>query len=205
MRPIGGPIGPAQRQPIHGALCVRSHLSGQLSYPAETTTRTTGTRMLDRVPGADCSTSVTCGVRVYENGDLADYLAEHKGHVFEVIGGITGFVAYHLITTGRERCRSASATTRTRSPSRMRQEAAAWLSDNPPDFALSPPALSTRGKSSSTASPLRAPPDRSASRAGVASRRRPVRHPRRPAPPFANRPAPALVQPYFPHPWSRLK
>ena len=77
-------------------------------------------------------------VRVYENGALANYLAEHKGEVLDVIGGIAGFKAYHLIKTG-EGTVSVSVFDNEDAATESNTAAAAWLSDNPPAFALSPP------------------------------------------------------------------
>ena len=82
--------------------------------------------------------SVYASVRVYENGDLADYLAEHKTEVLDVIGAITGFKAYHLIKTG-DGTVSVSVFDTEDAAKESNAKAAAWLKDNPPDFTLPAP------------------------------------------------------------------
>ena len=77
-------------------------------------------------------------VRVYENSELADYLGEHEGEVLEVIGGIAGFSAYHLIKTA-EGTVSVSVFDNEDAAAESNTAAAAWLKGNPPNFALSAP------------------------------------------------------------------
>ena len=82
--------------------------------------------------------AVYASVRVYDNGDLADYLAEHRSEVLDVIGAIAGFKAYHLIKTG-EGTVSVSVFDSEDAAAESTAKAAAWLKDNPPDFELSAP------------------------------------------------------------------
>lgn len=79
-------------------------------------------------------------VRVYESGELADYLADRQAEVREVIGGIDGFRAYHLIKTG-EGTVSISVFDDEDAAAESNAAAAAWLKENPPDFPLSAPRI----------------------------------------------------------------
>lgn len=77
-------------------------------------------------------------VRVYENGDLAEYLTEHTAEVLDVIRTIAGFKAYHVIKTD-EGTVSVSVFDSEDAAAESNAKAAAWLKDNPPDFTLTAP------------------------------------------------------------------
>jgi hypothetical protein len=75
---------------------------------------------------------------VYEDTGLADYLTEHTGEVLDVIGGIAGFRAYHVIRTD-DGTVSVSVFDSEAAAAESNAKAAAWLKDNPPDFELAAP------------------------------------------------------------------
>jgi hypothetical protein len=79
-------------------------------------------------------------VRTYGNRDLADTLAEHEADVRQLITGINGFRAYHLLKTG-DGTTTISVFEDRAGAEESNRAAAAWLADNLPDLDLAPPQI----------------------------------------------------------------
>jgi len=78
-------------------------------------------------------------VRTYTgNRDLADTLAERAAEIRQVIGGIDGFSAYHLLKTG-EGTTSISVFDDQAGADESNRAAAAWLAENLPDVNVAAP------------------------------------------------------------------
>jgi heme-degrading monooxygenase HmoA len=82
-------------------------------------------------------------VRTYAgNRDLADALAQRADDIRQVIGGINGFRAYHLLKTG-DGTTSISVFDDQVGAEESNRAAAAWLAENLPDLKVASPQVAS--------------------------------------------------------------
>jgi hypothetical protein len=88
-------------------------------------------------------TTVYASIRTYAgNSDLADALAARADEIREVIGGINGFKAYHLVKTG-DGTTSISVFDDEAGAEESNRAAAAWLAENLPDLKVASPQVTS--------------------------------------------------------------
>lgn len=83
-------------------------------------------------------------VRSYAgSGNLVEALVENESSVRELISGIDGFRAYYLIRTDDGGAVSVSVYDDQAGREESNRVAAAWIRENLPDLAVSPPQVSS--------------------------------------------------------------
>ena len=82
-------------------------------------------------------------IRTYSgNPGLADALVEHQDEVKEVVGGIDGFNGYYVIKTD-DGAATISVYNSQEGTAESTRAAAAWVGENLPQFAGSPPQVTS--------------------------------------------------------------
>jgi hypothetical protein len=82
-------------------------------------------------------------IRSYSGSELADALATRESEIRQILGAIDGFKAYYLVRTTDGNAVTISVFDDQAGAEESTRAAAAWLGENVPDLAISPPQVTT--------------------------------------------------------------
>ena len=82
-------------------------------------------------------------IRSYSGSEQADALATRESEIRQILGAIDGFKSYYLVRTTDGNAVTISVFDDQAGAEESTRAAAAWLGENVPDLAISPPQVTT--------------------------------------------------------------